>query len=66
MDTNNQNNKPPNSGLTIKLCNTAQRTGPLAPHNFLERPRNKVGGALLFFVASRDSWWGRARMLQNI
>ena len=55
-----------NSGLTIKLCNTAHRTKHQALQHFLERPRNKVGGALLFFVASRDLWWGRARMLQNI
>ena len=37
-----------------------------ALQHFLERPRNKVGGALLFFVASRDLWWGRARVLQNM
>ena len=64
--TNNQNNKPRNSGLTIKLCNTAKRTEHQALQHFLERQRNKVGGALLFFVASRDLWWGRARVLQNM
>ena len=64
MDTNKRNNTPRNSGLTIQLCNTAQRTTHQALKHFLERPRNKVGGALLFFVASRDLWWGRACVLQ--
>ena len=64
MDTNKRNNTPRNSAFQFHICNTAKRTEPLAPHNFLERPQNKVGGALLFFVASRDLWWGRACVLQ--
>lgn len=44
----------------------AKQTKHHARKHFLERPRNKVGGALLFFVASRDLWWGRACVLQNM
>ena len=64
MDTNKRNNKPRNSGLTIQPCNTAKRTMHQALQHFLERPRKRDGGDVLFFVASRDLWWGRACVLQ--
>ncbi len=42
----------------------AKQTKHHALKHFLERPQKKVGGVLLFFVASRDLWWGRACVLQ--